>query len=646
MMPPNSQQERYELRFSRTDQKCGFTNELSAFDGSSEPSIRELLQNSVDAADRAKRDCARVSFIFAEIASDDVPGLADYKSKFKAARKSRKAQGDAPTADELMIVERIEAMLEPDPVPLLICVDNGHGFNGKRMSSVLTNGNSDKADGGGGSFGIGHNTAFSATDLRYVLYAGRYGKRHRPLFSGHAVLATDLFRYDKDAHRSADGFVIPGDGKALLFDGDANEFSAAIPQFLARHLPSDDTGAAVCAVGFNRFRTDLDDHDLAKLITQVAAANFAAALVSGHLQVTVERDGRDEPLAHVDRDSVRAVLEEVKDKSGKKGHIAPRDAYAALDVMEHGEPVALEGTVVELHDGVRVTWASPPSHAASWRVMLWRNGMWITSDKRLWIRQFTKQPPFLAVVELTDGHLEKLIRAAETPQHRDVQRTRLPKSDQKELKTLMDSLAEAMRVAVGEVETTDDYTPPDFALVETLGVLAPEPLPVMSPPDDEPDNPGGTSDEEIEMEEDDQHDQNVGPGPNPDPDREKKRVKRPRGGKPLRYRYSISGNDGDTTVDVTVDWADARPKTLGVRLVLPSGSDATCVRPMPTRFAHIKALHDLDQGISIDAQSNGEVRVPATLGQRRWRIDVRDEIDDAQGIELNVVDRAPSGSSA
>ena len=99
---------------------------------------------------------AEVSFIMGEIARDELPGWSKYITVFQEARRQRRSQsGTKRSQDERMVVERIESSSRSATIPLLLCIDNGHGLDGVRMDALLTPGNTSKGERGAGSFGLG-----------------------------------------------------------------------------------------------------------------------------------------------------------------------------------------------------------------------------------------------------------------------------------------------------------------------------------------------------------------------------------------------------------------------------------------------------------------------------------------------------------
>ena len=88
--------------FGQTHRPEGFTSAaIAQFDGSAEPVVRELLQNSLDAADQASVAQAEVRFVISEAHRDELPGWSTYMSVFEAAHKQRRGRSEhKPSQDE------------------------------------------------------------------------------------------------------------------------------------------------------------------------------------------------------------------------------------------------------------------------------------------------------------------------------------------------------------------------------------------------------------------------------------------------------------------------------------------------------------------------------------------------------------------
>lgn len=289
-----------DLVFPQSHEPKGFsTLAMAQHAGNPEPIVRELLQNSLDAAKLAssgtQQDPAEVVFTINEHPRDEIPGLLSYERAFNAAVEGRaRPKIGKASPNEQQVIKRIADALTRSSIRCLFCRDNGSGLGD--VASVLFEGNSDKPS-GGGSFGVGHMTTFAASDLRYVLYAGRTDDRDTA--GGHAILA---------AHQmngklfSADGYYTR---ELDLFSMDASRFNADVPDLFARQFEDmSDTGTIVCVTGFNDFR---DDEDARAAICRVAATNFLAAIQHGEFVVTV-RDETKGTEHVVSKDTIGEIL--------------------------------------------------------------------------------------------------------------------------------------------------------------------------------------------------------------------------------------------------------------------------------------------------------------------------------------------------
>lgn len=331
-----------DLRFAPTHQPRGFTGaELAKFDGSPEPVVRELLQNCLDAAQHAGRP-AKVLFLITEVDLQDVPGIERYSEVFERAVEERQRyNAGEPSQDELMVRKRIQRSLKGPKLPMLVCIDNGHGLNGHRMDSLLTPGNTSKGGAGAGSFGLGHYAPFAASDLRYVLYGARYKLEKRQpdnlgkIVSGHAILAS--WRDENQRIMAADGYWSVDE--CTLFDhGDKSYYSTTFPPLLARYMQDvDETGTTVCVTGFNEFHRDDNDPLPDDEICRVAAANFSSAIHKGEMEVNVRDDRRNIKKA-VTRDTLGAFLRPIagERRAPSRGQIRGELAYSAWRALSEG----------------------------------------------------------------------------------------------------------------------------------------------------------------------------------------------------------------------------------------------------------------------------------------------------------------------
>ncbi len=214
-------------------------------------------------------------------------------------------------------------------------LDNGIGLDPGRMFRLLTEGNTDKGRTGAGAFGIGHLTAFAASDLRYVLYAGRYRDEKgglRDVSTAHAILASRKTK--KNGGCGGHGYWLTSKERTLF---DRSPYPGWAPSLLMRELDQlEGTGSVVCVPGFNDF---CDKADPVDVIARVAAKNFLAAIWQ-------------------------------QKKRAEQGGGWLSGAYQALETLDSGREFTLEA-------GARVSFRHLPTGDGrpQSRVQVFRNGM-------------------------------------------------------------------------------------------------------------------------------------------------------------------------------------------------------------------------------------------------------------------------------
>lgn len=437
--------------------------------------VREVLQNSMDAAVDAGEECARVRFRVTPMGSADLPDFPGYCKAFReAVQFGKDTRGHLSTPDQQIVGRIQEALrrLEKGEHHLLSIMDNGVGLDAKRMTAILGDGISSKSGASAGSYGVGHFTTVPTSDLRYLLYAGVQDQGQR-VAAGCAFLAS---RPGPSGHlKAAKGYLIkkfvPGR------EGQIYDFIApsGIPALVANDLSEVENewghGTVIHVPAFNYF----DDRDgqwsLWHIVSKVAAYNFAVAIWDGTLAVEVDDGGSFEKL---DRDTIEDTLAVEKD-SQRAARVdsffaglrpSGRDAHAILEVLRSGERHYIDTDFGEVQVQLLV-----PSPTGVTRLDLFRNGMWITNRlAHLSRSDFASNQPFHAVVMPTLGHeLHGLIRKAEGPLHNEVSRKHLDgKQERGNLQAALRTVADRMRDLVPDLGG-DEYTPDDFLVVQTGG---------------------------------------------------------------------------------------------------------------------------------------------------------------------------------
>ena len=463
------------LRFGPGD-LSGFTSLTTATFNDAPPAkiLRELLQNSLDAAVEAGEKTATVRFEVSFLAKAGVPDLTGYERTFREAvryhQKRNNGQLDDPAQQ---VVDTIEDTLGEGEHCLLTVSDNGIGFDQRRMTAVLGDGSGVKQAGAAGSYGVGHFSALAASSLRYVLYGGvsRSGAR---IASGLTILAG---RPGKRRPQSARGYFVKkllgGQGNKLFEFATAGEVPPVIKTALSKVRKEWRHGSVVMIPAFNYFGFE-SDRWLADIIPLVAALNFSVAIHAGKLVVEVDETAVDGgTFKKVDADNLREVLESVRDRvrafrsdtwlSGLRP--SGQDAWAAYQALSQGR-LARVPTMAG-HADVHVL---VPAPAGKTRLDLFRNGMWITAEvPYLSPSSFTDWEPFQAVLIPRPGtKLHRLVRQAEGPMHDELSLKRLSRDERELLRTALRAVATWLKNEVPKMDV-ETYTPEDFLVVSSGG---------------------------------------------------------------------------------------------------------------------------------------------------------------------------------
>ena len=155
--------------------------------------IRELMQNSLDASKEAQNDKCEVKIFIENINQNEIPCINEYRKILNRAKKSQNEIGSYQNQQK-QIVKKIEDTLQQETIPILTFVDNGKGLTIQKLEALLSErSHKERDNSSGGSYGVGHLSAYFLSSLRYVLYTSRYcesSKGHiSTLFTGSPILA-------------------------------------------------------------------------------------------------------------------------------------------------------------------------------------------------------------------------------------------------------------------------------------------------------------------------------------------------------------------------------------------------------------------------------------------------------------------------
>lgn len=137
--------------------------------------VREIIQNSLDAAIFNSKKPVEVDFSIITIPRKRFPGIDEFQTVLKKCYESNKMEPDAEK-----FFKNAGRVIENSEIPVLRISDyNTIGLEGSDTCAkgtswsrlVKESGSSNKGQSSGGSFGIGKSAAFACSDLRTVFYS-------------------------------------------------------------------------------------------------------------------------------------------------------------------------------------------------------------------------------------------------------------------------------------------------------------------------------------------------------------------------------------------------------------------------------------------------------------------------------------------
>lgn len=563
--------ERTELVFSPSAKFYGFRSSgISAYNNVDPHTIvRELVQNALDAAMAAERDVVRLVFEIDEVASSEIPALAQYRDHLKHAIDTQREKKNL--AQSKSIVSAMNAAVQNSRMKVLWVLDNGIGLDAQGMEDLLGDGQSGKSDEStAGSYGNGHMTSFPASDPRYILYGGVHGGGRT--VSGHAILATHLY---KGKVCGEDGYLARTVRPDTLFNRFDFYDGASIP-LLKKKLDWIEqefgTGSVIGLLGFNRFNRFDSDDKVVGVVETVIATHFTPAIRDGRMTVVLRTPSTEERT--IDSQALERILTRRKQRERRdRNSIGPsgRQAWNTFETLQ-----AKYGQKIETCAGtVRFHLRQLPPDAGGTHIQLFRNGMWITNDvPHNRASDYRDVVPFNGVVMLEPLSAKeacRLVGVFEGPRHIDIDLTRQKRgaADRRDLDAFLKDLRDNILGLVPKIDTKEHD--PGFFSVEVPGDgVRKSPLagtvdqgtPERAPrPEPRPPTPS--------------------PGPNPKPN--------PR---PRLNRHGRRIDARVTTVRRTRGLRlCAKPlndaANAELRVVVCNGSDETCDSPEPDQFIEI-----------------------------------------------------------
>lgn len=570
------------LQFTGLSSPEGFASKSLATENTVEPGpiVRELIQNSLDAGQLAGREQVEVCFVLEEVETRDLPGIEDYARAFEAAKETHKGNLGNVEAQ----ISRMEKSLKAKAVKILNVRDNGIGLDPEKMNSLLGDGTTSKNEGGmAGSYGLGHFTAFPASNLHFVLYGGVTEDSTRTA-SAHAILASH--EIDGGA-RGKDGFLIKSIHEERVRDRYVFPTNGEIPPLLDSQLDvierDHGSGSVISITAFNNFLEDDEDSSVKAILT-TAAMHFSPAIHNGFLVVEVVRKNGSAREV-LDRQSLGSIIQQNrKGRRSGEDKLSPRNAYNAYETLVRGERREVETSFGKVALCIR------QSHQDTTQINLFRSGMWISNNlPRNRRYNYSDYKQFNALVLINPpSEAFDLVRLSEGEKHLDINSKRLVDEQRIRFDSFWGEIRDRITESLEKSEA-DEFSPNVFILTpperkepkssvrrKPSTPEAPEtnleeqvPEPTFSPTD--PEGP-------------------IDPGPGPGPRKEKPAGP---GGEPGDVpSFNRSGRVADVLTAAKFDSERVRLVirsnedmiNAGVRLCLDNGADASCEKPVADQF--------------------------------------------------------------
>lgn len=406
--------------------------------------IRELMQNSLDASKETQNNKCEVNIFIENINQNEIPCINEYREILDRAKNSQKENGSYQN-QQIQIVKRIEDTLEQEKIPILTFMDNGNGLTKDKLEALLSERSHKVQDNSsGGSYGVGHLSAYFLSSLRYVLYTSRYYESNEgqisTLFTGSPILAG--YQDSDQSQRGAVGRIV-----AQPPDNEWNpnfNYPNQPPQFLEKKVEAiEETGTIVSILGLSEKWDSEAEYAI--------ASHFFSALAYGSLEVTIHKP-KEAPILM--SEILRQCLLEkstIKFAKRSRGEIlsgqATWQSYLAVAEINDLRQVKLSSG-----DSIHVYINSTPDVVDS-SVALIRSDILVARHDCMVSPAFDnlrKNPdlaPFALVIDV-DNQLApvlfNLIKEAEGPHHNELVSKKLSNNDERKLKKLLGELSDTI----------------------------------------------------------------------------------------------------------------------------------------------------------------------------------------------------------
>ena len=405
--------------------------------------IRELMQNSLDAAD--ENGC-RVEIAIAEIATATIPHLDSYRDFLDRAIRTQKEKG-AYGSQQKQVVDNLKSELKKERIRILMFADDGCGMDRDGLDALIEQ-RSRKSDSSGGSFGVGHLKPYDLSSLRYVMYGTR--RAGVTQFTGVPILAG--FQ-DGGAQRGNIGRIVtrrPDNENNPIF-----EYLDCLPDFMRDIMGDRISGTVVCILGLSDKWNDNCE--------TVIASHFFSAILHGRLSVCIRRGWADDSVIELDSNGIEDLLSRIKDgkrpKTSRGEILSGQHTWQSFSAVKDSN---LRIEPIELSSGDRVSVYVHINDVVASSVALIRSDMLVARYDTMLspdfdnLRKSDELAPFALVIDVNRGQagaeLFDLVKSAEGPYHNRLTRGELSLGRERRLRVLLRELAEKIQVQLPKID--------------------------------------------------------------------------------------------------------------------------------------------------------------------------------------------------
>lgn len=381
---------------------------------------REVAQNAIDAS--FKESHVTVSFDLLDIESSKIPALASIKDAISSC--SKYFEDDKKAATFCM---KATEVLSNSCIPVLKISDRGTtglegddtDRKGKWYGLIRSAGVSNKADGAGGSFGIGKYAPFAGSHLRTVLYSTRLAESNEVAFQGVSILWSHRDSYDQ---------IVQGTGYIGYYDQTHFQFEAVRnSQEIPSGFSMDRPGTDVYILGYR----GSEDQDWTNDLVFSLVSNFWPAILRDLVSFKVRE-------VEINLSSLNELIRQAEiEQNDKDDFTCYYHAYTSDDscVFEQEFPLLGKVSLYLLTNGNLL-----PKRIAFSR----KSGMIIET------RAFRTRTPYAGFLECLDENGNEFFRSMEPPRHDQLDRERLPSRSNE--RKVFDSLIKWVRDKVYSLE--------------------------------------------------------------------------------------------------------------------------------------------------------------------------------------------------